>query len=116
MSYILSIETATKNCSVGLSSNGVTVLCREISENGYSHAEKLHVFIAEILKDTQIGFSDLKAVAVSQGPGSYTGLRIGVSTAKRTMLFFVYSIDSDRYFGVFSETVAIGNRSHCTND
>ncbi|MFC7774408.1 tRNA (adenosine(37)-N6)-threonylcarbamoyltransferase complex dimerization subunit type 1 TsaB [Flavobacterium sp. GCM10027622] len=82
MSYILSIETATKNCSVGLSLNGVTVLCREISENGYSHAEKLHVFIAEILKETQIGFSDLKAVAVSQGPGSYTGLRIGVSTAK----------------------------------
>jgi tRNA threonylcarbamoyladenosine biosynthesis protein TsaB len=82
MAYILSIETATKNCSVALSLNGITVLCKEIAENGYSHAEKLHVFIDEILKETQLDFSDLKAIAVSQGPGSYTGLRIGVSTAK----------------------------------
>ena len=49
---------------------------------GYSHAEKLHVFIEEILKEANLKFSDLKAIAVSQGPGSYTGLRIGVSTAK----------------------------------
>lgn len=82
MAYILSIETATKNCSVALSLNGVTVLYKEIAENGYSHAEKLHVFIGEILKETQLDFSDLKAIAVSQGPGSYTGLRIGVSAAK----------------------------------
>lgn len=82
MDYILSIETATKNCSVGLSLNGQTVLCREIAENGYSHAEKLHVFIEEILQEAKITFSDLKAIAVSQGPGSYTGLRIGVSAAK----------------------------------
>lgn len=82
MAYILSIETATKNCSVALSLNGVTVLCKEIAENGYSHAEKLHVFIDEILKETQLDFTDLKAIAVSQGPGSYTGLRIGVSAAK----------------------------------
>lgn len=82
MAYILSIETATKNCSVALSLNGVTVLCKEIAENGYSHAEKLHVFIDEILKEIQLDFSDLKAIAVSQGPGSYTGLRIGVSAAK----------------------------------
>ena len=82
MDYILSIETATRNCSVGLSLDGQTVLCREISENGYSHAEKLHVFIEEILLQAQISFSDLKAIAVSQGPGSYTGLRIGVSAAK----------------------------------
>jgi tRNA threonylcarbamoyladenosine biosynthesis protein TsaB len=82
MAYILSIETATKNCSVALSLNGVTVLCKEIAENGYSHAEKLHVFIDEILKEIQLDFSNLKAIAVSQGPGSYTGLRIGVSAAK----------------------------------
>ena len=82
MAYILSIETATKNCSVALSLNGVTVLCKEIAESGYSHAEKLHVFIDEILKEIQLDFSDLKAIAVSQGPGSYTGLRIGVSAAK----------------------------------
>ena len=80
--YILNIETATKNCSVSLAKNGETILCKEIAEQGYSHAEKLHVFIEEILKETTITVRDLKAVAVSKGPGSYTGLRIGVSTAK----------------------------------
>lgn len=82
MTYILNIETATKNCSVSLAKNGKTILCREIAEQGYSHAEKLHVFIEEILKETTITMQDLKAIAVSKGPGSYTGLRIGVSTAK----------------------------------
>ena len=82
MSYILNIETATKNCSVSLAKNGETLICKEISEQGYSHAEKLHVFIDEILKESAIAMSDLKAIAVSQGPGSYTGLRIGVSSAK----------------------------------
>ncbi len=57
-------------------------MCKEIAEQGYSHAEKLHVFIEDILKETAITVRDLKAVAVSKGPGSYTGLRIGVSTAK----------------------------------
>jgi len=82
MSYILNIETATKNCSVSLAKDGVTILCKEIAEQGYSHAEKLHVFIAEIIKEAGISISDLDAIAVSQGPGSYTGLRIGVSAAK----------------------------------
>ena len=80
--YILNIETATKNCSVSLSKNGETILCKELAEQGYSHAEKLHVFIEEVLKETGIGVVDLKAIAVSKGPGSYTGLRIGVSSAK----------------------------------
>lgn len=82
MNYILNIETATKNCSVSLARNGETILYKEIAEQGYSHAEKLHVFIEEILKESQIDIKLLKAVAVSRGPGSYTGLRIGVSTAK----------------------------------
>ena len=82
MSYILNIETATKNCSVTLAKDGKTVLCKEIAEEGYSHAERLHVFIEEIIKETGITFKDLSAIAVSQGPGSYTGLRIGVSAAK----------------------------------
>ncbi|MFY0482634.1 tRNA (adenosine(37)-N6)-threonylcarbamoyltransferase complex dimerization subunit type 1 TsaB [Flavobacterium sp. PLA-1-15] len=80
--YILNIETATKNCSVSIAENGVTLLCKEIAEQGYSHAEKLHVFIEEIIKEASISLSDLSAIAVSQGPGSYTGLRIGVSAAK----------------------------------
>ena len=58
------------------------MVCKEIAEQNFSHAEKLHLFIAEVLSENNLKFSDLKAVAVSQGPGSYTGLRIGVSSAK----------------------------------
>ena len=82
MNYILNIETATKNCSVSLALNGRTIALREIAEQGYSHAEKLHVFIEELLLELQLNYKDLNAVAVSQGPGSYTGLRIGISAAK----------------------------------
>jgi tRNA threonylcarbamoyladenosine biosynthesis protein TsaB len=82
MAYILNLETSTKNCSVSLAENGKTVLCKEISEQGFSHAEKLHVFIEEILNEANVSITQLKAIAVSKGPGSYTGLRIGVSAAK----------------------------------
>ncbi|WP_310560733.1 tRNA (adenosine(37)-N6)-threonylcarbamoyltransferase complex dimerization subunit type 1 TsaB [Flavobacterium sp.] len=82
MPYILNIETATKNCSVALAKDGKTILCKEFAEEGYSHAERLHVFIEEIIQEAGITFKDLSAIAVSQGPGSYTGLRIGVSAAK----------------------------------
>lgn len=82
MAYILNIETATKNCSVSLAFNGKTIAYREIAEEGYSHAERLHVFIEEIISEAAIRLTELSAVAVSQGPGSYTGLRIGVSAAK----------------------------------
>jgi tRNA threonylcarbamoyladenosine biosynthesis protein TsaB len=82
LTYILNIETATKNCSVSLAKNGETILCKEITEQGFSHAEKLHVFIEEMLKETGVSVQEIQAVAVSKGPGSYTGLRIGVSTAK----------------------------------
>lgn len=82
MTYILNIETATRNCSVSIARNGEVIALKEIAESGYSHAEKLHVFIEEALLESQLRFADLTAVAVSQGPGSYTGLRIGVSAAK----------------------------------
>ena len=82
MPYILNIETATKNCSVALAKDGNTVLCKELSTEGFSHAEKLHVFIEEIIAETGVSINDLNAIAVSSGPGSYTGLRIGVSAAK----------------------------------
>ena len=82
MPIILNIETATKNCSVALAKEGKTIACKEIAEQNFSHAEKLHVFIEELLAENQLQFSDLSAIAVSQGPGSYTGLRIGVSSAK----------------------------------
>jgi tRNA threonylcarbamoyladenosine biosynthesis protein TsaB len=82
LNYILNIETATKNCSVSLAKEGKTILCKEIAEEGYSHAERLHVFIEDLVQEAGIHFKDIQAIAVSQGPGSYTGLRIGVSAAK----------------------------------
>lgn len=82
MTYILNIETATRNCSVSIARNGEVMALKEVADSGYSHAEKLHVFIEQVLLESQLRFSDLQAVAVSQGPGSYTGLRIGVSAAK----------------------------------
>ncbi len=80
--YILSIETSTTNCSVSLSKNGETLLLKEDYSNNYSHGERLHVFIDETLREAKIERSQLDAIAVSKGPGSYTGLRIGVSAAK----------------------------------
>ena len=82
MAILLNIETATKNCSVALAKDGKTLAIREMAEQNFSHAEKLHVFIEELLKETNLKLQDLNAIAVSQGPGSYTGLRIGVSAAK----------------------------------
>jgi tRNA threonylcarbamoyladenosine biosynthesis protein TsaB len=78
---ILCLETATAVCSVALCDESSVIASRE-SEAGKSHAAKLTVFIEEILKDAAINVHDLEAVAVSKGPGSYTGLRIGVSVAK----------------------------------
>jgi len=78
---ILCIETATDLCSVALCDSGGTVALRE-NDKGRSHASVLTVFIEEILREAGIRAADLNAVAVSKGPGSYTGLRIGVSVAK----------------------------------
>ncbi|MHA3789076.1 tRNA (adenosine(37)-N6)-threonylcarbamoyltransferase complex dimerization subunit type 1 TsaB [Flavobacterium hauense] len=82
MAFILNIETATKNCSVCLAKDSVAVAVAEYAGEGYAHAEKLHVFIEDVLREAKITFKDLSAIAVSMGPGSYTGLRIGVSAAK----------------------------------
>ena len=82
MTYILNIETSTKNCSVSVSKNGELAAIKELNNGNYSHAEVLHSFINDVVAIAGISLSTLKAVAVSKGPGSYTGLRIGVSTAK----------------------------------
>ncbi len=84
----LCLETATSVCSVALIENNNVVAFREINE-GFKHAEKLTVFISEVVKEAGIKLNNLKAVAVSSGPGSYTGLRIGVSVAKG----LCYSLD-----------------------
>lgn len=82
MNYILHLETSTKVCSVALSNNGRLVQLIETSEEGYVHGEKLTLFIQDVLEKEGVSAKALKAVSVASGPGSYTGLRIGVSTAK----------------------------------
>lgn len=81
MSLILCIETGTDICSVGIARDGELLSLRE-SDEGRDHARKVGVFVDELLHETGIAPDDLDAVAVGKGPGSYTGLRIGVSFAK----------------------------------
>jgi len=78
---ILCLETATPSCSVALVHNGEVLACEE-DPKGQNHSEKITLFIDSVMKKAGISYDQLDAVAVSMGPGSYTGLRIGVSTAK----------------------------------
>ena len=89
MALILNIETTTTNCSVSLSKKGETLVLREDYNTKFSHAESLHVFINKVVELAEIKFFEIDAIAVSKGPGSYTGLRIGVSAAKG----FCYALD-----------------------
>lgn len=82
MALRLYIETATTNCSVCIADDQEIRYFKEENDKNYSHSEKLHVFIKEACEAAQITPNDLSAVVVGKGPGSYTGLRIGVSTAK----------------------------------
>ena len=81
MSLILCIETGTDICSVGIARDGELTSLRE-SDQGRDHAKHLGLFVDELLRETGIAPDELDAVAVGMGPGSYTGLRIGVSFAK----------------------------------
>lgn len=80
--YILCIETSTKACSVALSKNGELLALKESIDQDYSHAEQLNLFIEDVMEQAELEFGELSAISVSKGPGSFTGLRIGVSTAK----------------------------------
>lgn len=82
MAFILNIETSGKTCSVCLGSEGKIIGINEVHPEGYVHAEELNMLILDLLKEHDLKMSDLGAVAVSAGPGSYTGLRIGVASAK----------------------------------
>lgn len=82
MSKLLHIETATKVCSVATSENGILVALKELNSDNYTHSESLTLFIEEAIKKSNWTIKDLDAIVVTSGPGSYTGLRIGVSTAK----------------------------------
>ena len=81
MALILSIETGTDICSVAIANDGELMALRE-SDEGRDHAKKVALFVDELLKETGVQPDDLDAIAVGKGPGSYTGLRIGVSFAK----------------------------------
>ena len=82
MTLILNIETSTRVCSVSLGLDGELLAAKEESSDKYIHSEKLNVFIEELFTQVDYQLKDLAAICVSKGPGSYTGLRIGVSSAK----------------------------------
>ena len=82
MGLILCLETATKVCSVSLAKDGEVINTIDLLSENYSHAERLNGLLIDLLKQSNTSLNELDAVAISEGPGSYTGLRIGTSTAK----------------------------------
>ncbi len=108
MSLILQIETATQTCSVALAENGVLLNVIEKTDRNI-HASNITLFIEELLKLSKKSIKDLDAIAVSMGPGSYTGLRIGVSTAKG----LCYALDIPLIAINTLESMASGFKSKC---
>ena len=82
MSYIINIETSTTNCSVSISNKGNLIVENEINDENYKHSTKLHSLISNLIEKSKISLSKISAIAISKGPGSYTGLRIGAAAAK----------------------------------
>ena len=82
MAIILALDTSTKNCSVALFNGNKIIALKEQNSDGYTHAEQLTLFIDQVVKSASVTLKEIKAIAISKGPGSYTGLRIGTSTAK----------------------------------
>ncbi len=82
MTYLLTIESSSKNCSVSIFNKNILLECNEEYNQQFSHSEKLTVLINKVINSNSLSFNNLKAIAVGSGPGSYTGLRIGTSVAK----------------------------------
>lgn len=80
--FILQIETSMKTCSVAISKNGRTIAIEETHPDDYKHSENLNLFINSLIEKCNLKISELSAIVVSSGPGSYTGLRIGTASAK----------------------------------
>ena len=81
-SYILCLESSSTNCSVSISNENKIIYTKESDGEGYKHSEFLHSFIEESMDDSKLEYEQLMAVSVGIGPGSFTGLRIGLSSAK----------------------------------
>ena len=109
MSIILNIETSTKNCSVSIADKGEILAIKELNNGNYSHAEVLHPFIVDVLKEANLSSDKIDAVAVSKGPGSYTGLRIGVSAAKGLCFAFNKPLISIDTLTSLSHSISIEN-------
>jgi len=109
--YILHLETATKVCSVALSRNGNMVSCKETMAEGFIHSESLTLFIEEVMAEANVSLSALSAISVSSGPGSYTGLRIGLSTAKGLCFALKIPLISVETLMALKELVPIGPES-----
>jgi len=109
--YILHLETATKVCSVALSNNGNMVSCKETMAEGFIHSESLTVFIEDVMAEANVSLSVLSAISVSSGPGSYTGLRIGLSTAKGLCFALKIPLISVETLLALKELVPIGPES-----
>ncbi|WP_185858014.1 tRNA (adenosine(37)-N6)-threonylcarbamoyltransferase complex dimerization subunit type 1 TsaB [Blattabacterium cuenoti] len=82
MSFILNLETSTKNCSVSIAKNGICLTSIEECSKEHTHSEKLHAFIQYAINISGIHINELKSICVNKGPGSYTSLRIGASAAR----------------------------------
>ena len=82
MSFILCVETSSKNCSVAIANNGEVYNVKEELDDNYCHGQKLHVLIADLLLESNLSLNQVDAFCFSEGPGSYTGLRIGAAAVK----------------------------------
>lgn len=115
MGLILNIETATTVCSISLAKDGHLLAFKE-QDGEYSHAENLTVFIEAVIKQASVNLSDIDAVAVSKGPGSYTGLRIGISTAKGLCYSLnkpLIAVDTLQYLSLMTEQKLSAGGLYC---
>lgn len=90
MPIVLALDTSTKGCSAALFDGQDCLVHRQVIEDGFVHAEQLHLIVASLFEEVPYSLQDIYAVAVGAGPGSYTGLRIGVSAAKG----FAFALDN----------------------
>ena len=81
MAFLLHIESTSTVCSVAISENEKLIALKEVND-GFSHAENLHLFIQDVLQQSRLTINQLEAISISSGPGSYTGLRIGFASVK----------------------------------